>query len=202
MRAPLHRWLARHAEASDADVLDLELMWLIERVDTIRLGTESRASMALSAAALLLGGIAFIFGNTLLSHSEGAQYDLLVKILIVTFLGIAAAFVLASVVMSTAAIVNVFTTSRRIVNNRIPSRIFIHSWDTVHVYPDFEAFLRGFEQLGRTEFREACLAYLWAGHHLYMKRYLTLRRAIRSLLISIVFFSCGLAVIVANVFLR
>jgi hypothetical protein len=189
------------APADKHEELDSELLWLIERIDTMRVGTEGRASMALSAAALLLGGITFILGSSLLANN-GPSFNIVSTILLTAALCGALVSVLISVIMSTTSIVNVTTTSRRIVGNRIPSRIFIHPWDTAFVYNDFEAFRKGYITTSRGQLRTALLAYLWTSHHLYRKRYLTTRWAIRALLLSVFFFVVAVAVVLVNVVTR
>jgi hypothetical protein len=186
------------APTDQHEALDSELLWLIERIDTIRLGTEGRASMALSGAALLLGGITFILGSSLLA-GNGPRFNLVSTILLTAALCGALVSVLFSVIMSSTSIVNVITTSRRIVGNSIPSRVFIHPWDTAFAYKDFESFRKGYVTMSRAQLRTALLAYLWTAHHLYRKRYLTTRSAIRALLLSVFFFVAAVAVVLVNV---
>lgn len=173
-----------------------EVKWLIDKVDGMRVSTENRAVVVLTADAFLLGGITFLLGNSsLLEAIQGL--GMVARFLIFNFVGASSLLLVASVLLATAAIVNIQTTSRRLVGNSIPSRKLIHSWDTAFVYKDYASFKAGFIDMSEADYLDSCLAYLWSSHHLYMNRYLTLRIAIRALVLAIILFSIGAAYVAA-----
>lgn len=171
------------------------VFWLIERIDAIRMATENRAAIVLSAGAILMAGIAFLFDKALISPTMTTMSSC-ARITLVSCLILALLFLLISVVYATVAIVNIFTTSRRMLKNRIPSRVFFHSFDTQYVYPDFESFKTGYLSINEQDFFEAALAHLWSSYALYVKRYLALRMSIRCLLLSVAFLGISALVVI------
>ena len=171
------------------------VFWLIERIDAIRAATENRAAIVLSAGAILIVGIAFLLDKVLISPimtTIGSG----TRVTLVSCLILAMLFLLISVVYATIAIVNIFTTSRRMLKNRIPSRVFFHSFDTQYVYPDFESFKTGYLSISEQDFLEAALAHLWSSYALYVKRYLALRTSTRCLLLSVAFFGISTLMVI------
>jgi hypothetical protein len=173
-----------------------ELRWLVERLDATRAGTEGRAASAISASALLLAGISLTLANSIFSTT--AHFGRSFRWTLAGFLGIAIMLVLAAVVVAAGAIVNVRTTSRRLTQNSIPSRIFIHPWDTLYVYSSWEMFRTGFLDSTAEDRNTAYLAYLWSTQLLYRKRYLAVRRAMRLLILAVAAFAIGLGLVVAH----
>jgi hypothetical protein len=205
LRSPLPANLALGRDSSQqtstGDALagenEQRLRWLIERIDSTRVATEARATSALSIAALLLAGIAFALDKAAFG-SPGHSLSRATKVLLLPSIAGSLVLLVLSVVSAAAAIVNVRTTSRRLVGNKIPSRTFLHTWDTIYVYPEYEQFSAGLRNASGAQIAENMSAYLWAAHHLYQKRYLALRRAIRLLLLSLLFFSVAIAILLAE----
>ena len=172
--------------------------WLIERIDAMRQATESRAAIVFSADAIIIAGIVFLLDKAILSSSMIACNSFL-KLMLILCLTVSIIFLLISVVLATTAIVNIFTTSRSLLDKRIPRRIFLHSFDTKSVYPDFESFKEGFLTISADDLFEASLSHLWATHHLYIKRYLALRNSIRTLLISVALFAVSVFIVIYQI---
>jgi hypothetical protein len=181
--------------SSGTSLGDDALRWAIERVETMRAAVENRAATVVFSGTLLIAGIAALLTGIVFRAPGSFELPEPQKRIVLVMVTLSVVSLIASLTAAIAATVNVWTTSRRLVNNAIPSRVFLHSFDTLFVYNDFPSFAQGWRDLSGDGLRDASLAYLWAAHHLYIKRYLTLQRAARFLLIAATMFMVSVVVL-------
>ena len=185
-------------EFSPEERLDL-VRWHLDRYDRLRGSVAGRAAMVLSANALLLAGATFLL-RTLPVPAEGVVRTLKVCVASATLPILV--LVAVSVAFGLNAVVSPKKTSRQLFGAAIPNRfVFIHR-DTVETCKDYRSFAEEFLAQSTEETLESAQATLWTvikQHHL---RYKNLRRAVRTLALSVPLFLLAVGLFVATVMLE
>lgn len=168
--------------------------WHISRHDQLRVSASSRASIVLSACAILSAGDAVI-----LSQLLGSPADVKGWVLAVLSAGIAAsaALVVVTVILSTSALISVRSSSKRFPDDDRPVGLLFHAAHTVrriHSFPQFRAFIEA-EHYGQV--LEQAEVELWLAMQHYMYRYGKLRGAVIAFRGAAVTFVCVLTASVA-----
>jgi len=182
--ADLKGWknMAKGYLSGGYDKFELAL-WLIERYDELRSSTASRASIVLSAAAILITGSSFLFEKFLVLIP---QISLIERVVLIFVFLLSLTFQLASIGSSASAIVNVWKKSRKMIGGEIPPRLLFNARDTIETYETLEKFEQEFKSTDEEQILSFALGELWTITNSHHKRYQILRRATRLLLISIV----------------
>ncbi|MEU7932469.1 hypothetical protein [Micromonospora echinofusca] len=175
------------------EVLDL-LKWHIERYDRLRVSTASRASVVLSAGAILSAGNALLLTQLLSDTTDWMTAWWLLAFTVVALLD--AALVVASLVKAA----NVLVTPRR---SRamlpggadLPRSLVFNGTDTVAHVKNFDDFRTAVESQSRPEVRRAAEVELWVGIQQHRHRYGRLRESVRLLRLAAIVFVAVLAVV-------
>lgn len=148
--------------------------WHIDRYDRLRAATSARASLMLSANALILTGSTLLLGQHL---AGGNRHPWLI---VVYYSVLLATYALAAISIraSIGAIVAV-RTSRVLFDARIPDRGAFHWGDTVKRDPSAADFTATFMATTIESYLEQGLAELYTGIRQHALRYGKLRRAAR-----------------------
>jgi hypothetical protein len=166
------------------------VQWNIARYDQIRSSTGSRASLLVSANALLLTGATILFSNYNNIERPTGCWQSFVTTAFIVALGATLVFTLLSVWFCVGAISAYKTrkTSRRIFRDKMPSR-FIFNWgDTLRLGAGYENFWTKMQGLTRSDALNAASAELWSAIYQHSKRHGHLRKGIRLFRISLAAF--------------
>ena len=165
--------------------------WLIERYDGLRASVASRASIIVSADALLLTGMTFLLGDAL---SALSQYSSFVKM--VLFASICSGFILISLsaVHATNAIAFVWRRTKKSVDFSIPPRpLFFAARDTSESFDDIEDFEQAFKNTSEESMLHYALAELLLIAKIHQKRYKNFRRSMQLLTVALMVFLISVA---------
>ncbi|MFB6398217.1 hypothetical protein [Polymorphospora lycopeni] len=179
--------------ASDLRRMIETARWHILRYDALRASIANRASLLISGNALLIGGVAILFPNTVGQDVAGGRLTLVA-------LAIGAFWVLGcsvfSVIYATKALL-AGKSWRELYGQEPPVSLFYQHSDTMRVAPDFASFDTAFveQTLGRE--RESATVNLWVVLQAHNYRYQFLRRATRRLQLGLVVFAGSVVVAVA-----
>jgi hypothetical protein len=173
----------------DREALDL-VKWNITRYDQIRASTASRASLLVSANALLLAGTTLLLNGYDISdaHKNWKQHAITI------------CFALAVVTTFTSIAISIWycvgavsaykrrRTSRQVFRNKLPSR-FIFNWgDTLRTSEDFQAFLSTLRSSTSEDTLKAASAELWSVIYQHSTKHRSLRMGIRFFRFSLLAF--------------
>ena len=170
--------------------------WHIKRHDQLRVSASSRASIVLSACAILSAGNAVILSQLLGSSAEVKGW-----VLAVLSAGIAASacLIVVTVILSTSVLISVRPSSKRFPDDDRPTGLLFHAAHTVrhiHSFPQFQALIEG-ERYGQV--LEQAEVELWLAMQHYMYRYGKLRGAVIAFRGAAIIFVCILtASVVVN----
>ena len=174
--------------------------WHIMRHDQLRISAASRASIVLSACAILSAGNAVI-----LSQLLGSSADVKGWILAVLSAGIAAsaALIVVTVVLSTSVLISVRPSAKRFPDDERPGGLLFHAADTVRHIRSFAQFRTLVEEEHYGQVLEQAEVELWLAMQHYMYRYGKLRGAVIAFRGAAIIFVCVLtASVVVNLVLR
>jgi hypothetical protein len=168
------------------------VQWHLDRYDRLRASTASRASVVLSAGAILSAGNAVVLSQLLGNSATQVSSWLLA---IFTVAAMASAFL---IVLSLIRASNVLVTprdSRRMfsASGALPKSLVFNGTDTVEHVASFDEFRTVVEMQGGQAILEAAEVELWVGIQQHRHRYIRLRGAVRLLRHAAVTFMAILA---------
>jgi hypothetical protein len=177
------------------------VQWNISRYDAIRNSTASRASLLVSADALLLTGSALLLNF----YAQGAGGDWLRDASNVAFLLVFTATLVAlisSIWFCVGAIAAYKTskTSRNEFTESIPSRFLFNWGDTLRAGRKYEEFYSHLIRLSDDDILQAASTELWTAVYQHARKHRNLRMGIRLFRASLVFFVLLAVVTVAHRF--
>lgn len=157
--------------------------WMIERYDNLRSLVSNRASIIVSADALLLAGITFLLDQfiTLGNAVGGAERTILFAMvgLVILFLGI-------SLFNAVSAIAFVWTTGRKATSfSDEPVILFFNTRETLKTLPTTELFAKRFKSTTKEQMTEYALAELLLVSRVHQARYGSLRWSLRFLQMAV-----------------
>jgi hypothetical protein len=156
------------------------LRWLIERGDTLRASYANRASIILSADALLLATIVFLSDKVLGQVNHPRRSSLSVFI-IISVLSMCSSFILAMF-----ASASLRWSSRKDTKFKGPMRYFYNATDTFKDLESFDSFHDKFVSTNIDEFIKNGCAEMWVGHKLQRFRYNKLKVSILLLFVAVI----------------
>lgn len=177
---------------SEASGTKIDLVrWLIDRHDTLRGGTATRAAIVLTADAVFVSGLCFVLEKIPLGvglSSIGAW-----------FLGAAIAGLVASILCATGALVGVWRPSTKTTSVESRHRLFFNARSTMdHFVGGGDAFRDDFRSTDSEQMLTYALTELWTAQSLYRQRYRLLRYSIRMLQVSMVPLVIGLIMFIVK----
>lgn len=187
---------------STGERLDL-LQWHLERYDRLRASTSARASVVLSAGAILSAGNAVVLAQLL----GGPLVERLPPWLLLVFAAVTVLSV-GLVVFSLLQAAGVLVTlrpSREIFaqDEEVPAAPVFNGTDTVRQFRRFSDFRDALAEQGERETLEAAQVELWIGINQHRRRYAQLRSAVRLLRHSAVAFMAILVgAVIGNLLLQ
>jgi hypothetical protein len=178
------------------------LRWHLDRYDRLRASTASRASVVLSAGALLSAGNAVIISQLLSSRAEPIPSPVLGLCMAVALCS--AAFVVLALHRASGVLVTM-RSSRAMLDRdlTIPSGIPFNGTDTLGRMNSFSEFSALVSAQTEAEIMVAGHVELWIGINQHRYRYLRLRDAVRFLrFAAIVFFLALTTIMIVNLTYR
>lgn len=172
------------------------IKWHIKRHDQLRASAASRASIVLSACAILSAGNAVILSQLLSSSADVKGW-----ILAAFSAGIAASVLLIvlTVIRSTSVLISLRPSSKIFPEDDRPPGILFHASDTVRLIKSFHQFQTIIEQERPAQILEHAEVELWLAMHHYMYRYGKLRGAMLAFrAAAIIFFFVLIASVTAT----
>ena len=151
--------------------------WLIERYDQQRQSLEQRAAIVLSAAAILVTGLAFLF-QMVLTNSKFVSLSVFFKGIIVSLFCLGFLLLLISIIICMSVVTHIFKYSRTLIGDDPPVRYFFHFFDTLEQVRTFEDFRSLYNKSTIENLLDYALSHLWSSLHLYAHRYTLVRRAV------------------------
>jgi hypothetical protein len=169
------------------------LKWHLDRYDRLRASTANRASVILSATAILSAGNAVVFSQLLSGSRATTMPKWLVATFAVAVLGSAVMIVLSLIRASRVLVTSRDSRSLFAVGDDIPDGLLFNGTDTVRRIERFTDFQEAFSSHGHQEILTAAQVELWFTIHQHRHRYAQLRLAARGLRWSAVLFLAVLA---------
>ena len=162
---------------SDEGRLEL-LRWLTDRSDSLRSSYSSRASLILSADALVLATLAFLLDKTLLGYPN--------KIYMNWLIALSLGSMLASFILTFMASASFWKDTSRATKFH-EKRYFFNASHTLSIpHNDFDSFKRDFKTASIDELIDYACAQVWASYKLQRKRYRNLKISILALLVAVI----------------
>ena len=159
----------------------LELLkWHLGRNDQRRVSTANRASVVLSAAAILLAGIALILSRLL--AGPDARLSAPLAGVFGSVLLASLTLVIISLIRASGVLVTVRASRETFAGaQRLPSALLFNDTDTVSQLATFDDFRAAVDTQDYEAILEAAKVELWIGLLQHRHRYLRLRQAVRAL---------------------
>ena len=181
-------------EASTAlsEKLDL-LKWHLDRYDRLRASTASRASVILSATAILSAGNALVFSQLFSDSRTSPMPRWLVAAFSAAVLGCAVMIVLSLIYASRVLVTSRDSRSLFAFNEEIPDGLLFNGTDTVRRIGRFTDFQEALGSYRDEDMLTAAQVELWFTIHQHRHRYAQLRLATRQLCRSAIMFIVVLA---------
>ncbi|SPT51848.1 hypothetical protein [Actinomadura madurae] len=177
--------------------LDL-LKWHLDRYDRRRASTASRASVVLSAGAILSAGNAVILSQLL--GAPAARLDGRLAALFGTGLLVSMTLVIVSLIRATGVLVTAKSSRETFPEVRhLPTALLFNDSDTVRENASFVQFQDAVETQDHVAIREAAQVELWIGIQQHRRRYLRLRAATRALRWSAAVFLASLIALTVTI---
>jgi hypothetical protein len=177
----------------------LELLkWHLGRNDQRRVSTANRASVVLSAAAILLAGNALILSRLL----AGSNATLSAPLAVVFGTGMLAsvALVIVSLIRASGVLVTIRASRDTFARAQgLPSALLFNDTDTVSQLATFDDFRAAVDTQDYEAILEAAKVELWIGLLQHRHRYLHLRGAVQALRWAAIAFLVSAAGIVTTV---
>jgi hypothetical protein len=155
------------------------VQWHIERYDRLRTSTAGRASVVLSAGAILSGGNALVLSQVL-----GGAFDPFDRWVVVVFTLaalVSAATVVLALIRAAGVLVTLRESRRMFDDGNLPVGLVFNGTDTVERLPTFAAFQSVLVQQSVLDVLAAAEIELWIGIQQHRHRYVRLRGAVRLL---------------------
>lgn len=168
-------------QLNEKERLDIAF-WLSDKYDRMRETISQRASIVVSADALLIASATFLLDKI---FSGGNNYPEPERKIMAICSGIALLLLTLSIVFAANGIVNLWTTSRKLFGRNMKPSIFFHAFHTKEVFKDLTHFEKEFRKATTDELLTYALGNLWLMENLFVYRYDFLSRAIKLLLASI-----------------
>jgi hypothetical protein len=167
--------------------------WHIQRNDMLRNTISTRATIVLTANAILITGMYFLLEKVILIRNLPS------KLLIITFNVICLILILLSVIYAFNSILSIWKPNRKMIENgySVDEMLFYYASSTVQCISTKEKFIEKFKCLNDEQLLNYARTSLWYGTNLYHHRYEKLRRSIRFLLIA--FIGLILAIIIYTI---
>lgn len=164
------------------DRIDL-IRWHLDRYDRLRGSTTSRASVILSATAILSAGsvveLSLVLSNTTLSV-RGPQ-----RTLLIVEVGLTAALVVVGLIHATTLLATSRQSRQMLADGQdLPAGLIFNGSDTIREISSFGDFAAIVETQGHQEILQAAEVELWITIHQHRWRYVRLRIATRLLRLS------------------
>ncbi|GIG90267.1 hypothetical protein [Plantactinospora endophytica] len=185
-----------------AQRIDL-LQWHLDRYDRLRVSTSGRASVVLSASAILSAGNAVVLAQLL----GGSVADRLAPWLLVLFTAltmVSAGLVVLSLLRAASVLVTPQSSRTMLGDDDVlPAALVFNGTDTVRRLNSFAEFQAALARQGTPEILQAAQVELWIGIQQHRQRYVRLRAAVRLLRYAAVAFLVILAIaMIGNLFLQ
>jgi hypothetical protein len=201
----MFRRVAHEKQTADAS-LDVPLkpdaiMWHIARYDGIRDSTASRASLLVSANALLLAGTAVLlsfYGDIALK----GKVNIVIGAAFLSILGATLLVIGASIWFCVGAVAAYKTrqTSHFKFASSVPSRFLFNWGDTIRSSRDFEGFYKQLIGQSEEDVLRAAASELWTALHQHAKKHRNLRIGIRLFRAALILFIVLAAVVTIHRF--
>lgn len=175
-----------------SEKIDL-LKWHLDRYDRLRASTASRASVILSATAILSAGNAVVFSQLFSDSHTIPMPSWLVAVFFVAVLGCAVMIVLSLIYASRVLVTSRDSRSLFAFKEDIPDGLLFNGTDTVRRIGRFTDFQEALRLHGDEEILTAAQVELWFTIHQHRYRYTQLRLAATQLRRSAVLFIVVLA---------
>lgn len=185
----------RGAGPTVVDRIDL-IRWHLDRYDRLRSSTTARASVILSATAILSAGcvveLTLVLGKTTLSL-RGLE-----RTLLIAGVGLTITLVVVGLVHATTLLATSKQTRRMLAGGQdLPIGLIFNGTDTIREISSFRDFTAVVETQGHQQILRAAEVELWITIHQHRWRYVRLRVATRLLRLSALAFLVMLLTIVA-----
>lgn len=174
------------------------ICWLIDRYDTLRSLTANRASLIISADAILLATSSLTLENII---STDVQYNTLMQILLSIGIGSNVLMLVISIFYAINSLAYVWKTNRQKLKTLdLPQCFFFHPRETVETLKTFKDFKEKFIKSSKKEMVNYALGKLQLvihGHHI---RYQLFRKSIRFLIVSMIPFIFYFVILFSRLF--
>jgi hypothetical protein len=200
--------LANQSTSAPAESLDMSekislLKWHLDRYDRLRASTASRASVVLSATAILSAGNALVISQLLGAAHSVTMPAWLLGGFTAAALGGAALIALSLIRASRVLVTTRDSRSIFAPNGDLPAGLLFNGTDTVRRIPSFRDFQEVVRAQGSQEVLDAAQVELWITIQQHRQRYSQLRLAVRHLRWAAVTFLVILsAALAANLAMR
>lgn len=157
--------------------------WLNERYDHLRETLSTRASIVVSADALLIASSTFLLDKFFMNEINYTEFG---RITMVVCIAASLLFLTLSIVFAANGIVSLWKTSQERFGHELELGIFSIPLTRKRFFKDFDEFEKEFRKTTVNEFLTHSLENLWLMENLFAYRYKLLSRAIKLLLVSII----------------
>lgn len=178
------------------------LRWHLDRYDRLRASTASRASVVLSAAAILSAGNVVILAQLL--NGSGLRMPSWLLGTFTVALIVSTSLVVVSLIVASNVLVTA-RDSRTLLSAQgdLPPGLLFNGTDTVNLVGSYAQFSATIAGQGEADVRQAAQVELWIGIQQHRHRYVRLRRAVRLLRYAgLAFLLILISVMVANLIVR
>jgi hypothetical protein len=173
------------AKADEEKRLIETVRWHILRYDSLRVSLANRASFMVSANAVLIAAVSFLFSWFSQRHVYGGKLStILVGIGMVMSFG----FALLSMRRASQALLS-NKTWRTLFNAEPPPSLFYQHSDTIKTVPGYVEFAAAFKEQTFSSELESAIVNLWQILHTHAHRYGFLRAATNNLQIATLVFA-------------
>ncbi len=132
--------------------------WQLHRYDNLRSTVSNRASVVLSANAILLAGLSFLVDKVL---GSGIQIGVIERSFILIALTVTLFLLVISMNNSITTLANVWKTSRKMFGDKLSKRLFYSPADTINEFEHFEQFKQKLEDIEIYELIGFAYGELW-----------------------------------------
>ena len=157
--------------------------WMIERYDNLRSLVSNRASIIVSADALLLAGITFLLDQLISLGSTKGEVE---RAMLFVMVALVILFLSLSLFNAVSAIAFVWTTGRRATKfTNEPVILFFNTRETLKTLPTAESFAERFKSTTKEQMTDYALAELLLVSRVHQARYGSLRWSLRFLQMAV-----------------